>query len=140
MLDPENIPRNFQDLGIGHSPEVIPEGSTHQNSLNPPEEGEVDSIDQPDTEPAAPSLTPSQASMPGSTDQNVLPENIPVPETEEEDELFANVFHMQEDQCWQLEFPLGYSEINHLSNAAEPQEAIAYLETNAKKQKVEVRM
>ena len=95
---------------------------------------------QPDTEPAAPSLAPSQNSLPGSPDQNVLPENIPVPETEEEDELFANVFHMQEDQCWELEFPLGYSEINQLSNAVEPQEAIAYLVTNAKKQKVEVRM
>ena len=42
MLDPENIPKNFQDLGTGHSPEVIPDENIHMNPPNYVEEAEAD--------------------------------------------------------------------------------------------------
>ena len=105
------------------------------------------SSEQPDLEPET-SMSPKQ----NMNELNIDPTNIPVPSTDEEDELVCDqILCMDvdpeveaegpktEDSCWRAEFLLGQEDINSWRRETDPHE-LTFLVTNAKRQRTEVKL
>ena len=69
--------------------------------------------------------------------ENRNPEDIPVPS---DDELLCEAFSLETEQYWEISFNLTDQEIGQLAGAENQEECITLLVTNAKRQKVEVKM
>ena len=120
--------------------QTTPEERTNQDTES--RRSSHTSSEQPDLEPEA-SMSPRQ---------EIDPANIPVPSTDEEDELVcdhilcmdvdpeihAGVPEMK-DACWRAEYCVEQSDIDQWRKESNPRE-LAFLVTNAKKQRTEVKM
>ena len=86
----------------------------------------------------SPEVLPSASQRGEEKTQSLSPENVPIPE-DEDDELFAAAFTLANDEVWKYEIELSDRETSEIVNASH-EEQISLLVTAAKRQKVEVQL
>ena len=108
-------------------PEIPPRPASEENPEKPTEE---------DNKQAELLGTPNQLNEQNDTTQ---PENIPIPEDDADEELFAKAFMLSNEEVWRYEIELNDRDINELVQSTH-EEQIALLVSAAKRQKAEVQL
>ena len=145
-----NLDKTLESIRAGNTRfEEIPRGTPEGLPGNPEapssRTSELPTNEQPDQEPDLPEE--NDPSFPGTENeytptvpdeetQNEAPENIPVPE---DDELWCETFHLQEDEMWRFEVEISREDIDQFRNSPSGFEH-AFIVSAAKKQKTEVKL
>ena len=129
----ENVPadpqvaRQRSESAGQPEPEVPPGPASEENSENKTEDaGNHERMPEPQNQMNEPA-------------EQMHPENIPLPEDDADEELFAKVFTLSSEEVWKYEIELSERDLNELVQSTH-EEQVALLVPVAKRQKVEVQL
>ena len=131
----------FEDLlpppSFEYSPSIAPRNEMESHRVAPERQFSHESTDQPESEIVLQEdRTPVHEPRLPESSEIVPPEDVPVP-TDEDDELYCSAFHVQDDQVWRFEVEVSVPEALQVAEQ-ELNEQVAFIVSNAKKQRAEV--